>query len=297
VQAIPLCKTVQIPLQAVDQDVGSVSGTISAIGKFFKQMGVWTGSIKDKATVKLGDLIVFVHCDLSALEKMLTMIKWRSAETIPELRFQSLVPVLGLFHLKMACADAIWRILVHRKGKGSAAKNDSNSLISLIGKLWPDKTGTFMSKKGPGFCRMHKVILHIGIVSRLEVWCLRVAEPDLGHVSLEVFAAAHPLFERLQRIVEELAVSDWSQDSNLQELREKPNAERDRTWENIGLQDELFVLYEELSYAMNKGDVGRLECCFIPWIVIFKACGKHKYVKHMYRTLWSLHFVYGAAVA
>jgi len=55
-----------------------------------------------------------------------------------------------------------------------------------------------------------------------------------------------------------------------------------------------FLLYEELSHAMNKGDIGRVETCIVQWILILKAVGKHKYATHMTNFLIHVHFVYPA---
>jgi len=51
-------------------------------------------------------------------------------------------------------------------------------------------------------------------------------------------------------------------------------------------------LYEELSYALNSGDIGRVETCIVAWILIFKATGKHKYATQMTDFLYNIHFTY-----
>jgi hypothetical protein len=53
-----------------------------------------------------------------------------------------------------------------------------------------------------------------------------------------------------------------------------------------------FLLYEEISFAMNRGDIGHLETLFPPWIYIFKSTGKHKYASHMTKFLTDVHYVY-----
>jgi hypothetical protein len=50
------------------------------------------------------------------------------------------------------------------------------------------------------------------------------------------------------------------------------------------------ALYEEFSWAMNFGDIGRVERCLLPWIALFKGTGKHKYATHLERFLTSVHF-------
>ena len=67
---------------------------------------------------------------------------------------------------------------------------------------------------------------------------------------------------------------------------------RDEQLENMILREEYFLLYEEISYALNHGDIGRVETCFMPWIYIFAGCGKHKYAAEMRRYLEDIHFFY-----
>ena len=62
--------------------------------------------------------------------------------------------------------------------------------------------------------------------------------------------------------------------------------------ENAQMRNYYYLLYEEFSYAMNVGDVGRVESCFLPLIFLFKAVGKHKYARHMMNFLFDLHYVY-----
>ncbi|KAG1754912.1 uncharacterized protein EDB91DRAFT_1027178, partial [Suillus paluster] len=52
------------------------------------------------------------------------------------------------------------------------------------------------------------------------------------------------------------------------------------------------LLYIDLCQAMNTGDIGQVEASFLPWIHIFKATGKHKYVSQISRFLTNLQFNY-----
>ena len=81
-------------------------------------------------------------------------------------------------------------------------------------------------------------------------------------------------------------------DNDLYELRGKPSATRDGQKENILLMHQYFLLYEELCWGMNVGDIGRVETLFPPWIYLFKATGKHKYAGQMVTFLTDIHFVY-----
>ncbi|KAI9570888.1 hypothetical protein HD554DRAFT_2203694 [Boletus coccyginus] len=53
-----------------------------------------------------------------------------------------------------------------------------------------------------------------------------------------------------------------------------------------------FLLYKELSYAMNSGDIGCVKIYMVNWIPILKGVGKHKYTTHMMKFLIDAHFLY-----
>ncbi|KAF9230375.1 hypothetical protein BU15DRAFT_57310 [Melanogaster broomeanus] len=78
----------------------------------------------------------------------------------------------------------------------------------------------------------------------------------------------------------------------LERMRAKQETMRDVQFENALLLNKYFLLYEELSYAMNCGDIGRVETCIVSWIPILKVVGKHKYVTHMTNFLLNVHFLY-----
>ncbi|KAF8836714.1 hypothetical protein BDN67DRAFT_886585, partial [Paxillus ammoniavirescens] len=63
-------------------------------------------------------------------------------------------------------------------------------------------------------------------------------------------------------------------------------------FENTLLLNKYFLLYKELSYAMNCSDIGHVETCIVSWIPILKAVGKHKYVTYMTNFLLNVHFLY-----
>lgn len=190
---------------------------------------------------------------------------------------------MSLFHLKMACADAIWRIFIQPlQGRANV-----NSLVQHAGVIRPKDIPKLQTK--PGFCRMHEVIEHAGIVSRLDCWRLQVLQ--LGFASLSSFADSAPTWEQLGDLATML-LREQVADQDFNELRAQPAAARDEERENMLLRQQYFLLYEEMSYALNEGDIGRVKDAFMPWVMIFKGCGKHKYAAHMLKHLHNIHFVY-----
>ncbi|KAG2362561.1 hypothetical protein BDR07DRAFT_1484640 [Suillus spraguei] len=87
-------------------------------------------------------------------------------------------------------------------------------------------------------------------------------------------------------------VQTYVANHKLQRIHRRPEKERDIQFENSLLMNKYFMLYKELSYAMNRGDIGRTETCMVAWIPILKATGKHKYATHMSNFLINVHFVY-----
>ncbi|KAG1883257.1 hypothetical protein F4604DRAFT_1502555, partial [Suillus subluteus] len=109
--------------------------------------------------------------------------------------------------------------------------------------------------------------------------------------SLEEFAASEPVLDDLITMADEL-VQTYIANHKLQRVRRRPEKERDVQFENSLLMNKYFLLYKELSYAMNCGDIGHTETCIVAWIPILKATGKHKYATHMSNFLINVHFVY-----
>jgi hypothetical protein len=140
---------------------------------------------------------------------------------------------------------------------------------------------------------MHEVIRHTGIVLRLDAWRVEATRRNPAWTSLEIFAKSEPSEPLIDDMANHLAEQYVAGgDVDLYMTRSKPAASRDEQHENILLLHQYLLLYEETSFAMNRGDIGRLETVFPPWIAIFRAVGKHKYSAHMTKYLTDVHFVY-----
>ncbi|KIJ10934.1 hypothetical protein PAXINDRAFT_40918, partial [Paxillus involutus ATCC 200175] len=225
--------------------------------------------------------------DLGTGERIQAAQQRRSIEGSPWNRMQHVIFVPGLFHLKMACADAIWRIFI----QPSAAREDVTSLMQDVGILRPRETGIYVSK--PGFRRVHQLIGYDGTCRRLDCWRVevQVRNRHREHTSLDAFALSEPSFEDLQEIADNIS-RKYIGNYQLRRMRNKLASQQDQQYENSLLLNKYFMLYEELSYAMNHGDIGRVESCIVAWILIFKATGKHKYATQMTDFLCSVHFNY-----
>ncbi|KAF9230944.1 hypothetical protein BU15DRAFT_83000 [Melanogaster broomeanus] len=298
IEQIPLVKTPIYAARAMDINNSTVSGNIQAVIELLQQGGITDPAAPSTVRDDIGeeDLdspdfsehVVLVHSDLGTGEHLQSAQLHRSIESTPWNRFQHVVFIPGLFHLKMACADALWHCFIHP----TTAREDETSLVRDITQIRPKETGIYASK--PGFRRMHQLIGHAGICRRFDCWQTHV-KSTIGCSSLESFAISKPIFEDLQAMANEI-VHTYIATHRLQHLCMKPEKERDLQYENALLLNKYFLLYEELSYAMNCGDIGRVETSIVSWIPILKAVGKHKYATHMTNFLINVHFVYPAGL-
>ncbi|KAH9023949.1 hypothetical protein EDB85DRAFT_1870357 [Lactarius pseudohatsudake] len=236
--------------------------------------------------------ILFVHGDL-LMKECLDMIRdSRCIEDRPKNRFQFVVFLLGLFHYKMACVDALWRTYLREK----EGRNDLNSTYQHVEILQPRETGIMTTK--PGFRWMHDVVHHELRATILECWRIEVSALDPENwTSLEAFAASKLDWDLVVKISEEIVWKYVATVEGLAQLRTKPETERDQQFENQTLQNRDYLLYVDLCNTMNAGDIGRVEASFLPWIYIFCATGKHKYALQLARFMKNLHEVYPPALS
>ncbi|KAG6375638.1 hypothetical protein JVT61DRAFT_3206 [Boletus reticuloceps] len=271
----------------MDVNNSTVAGNIQAIENLLAQGDVVDPDeieIADSDLPDLTDYVVLFHGDLGTGERITSVQQRWSIEATPWRRFQHVIFVLGLFHLKMAARDALWRVFIHPL----SARQDETCFMHDIAQLRPRETGVFASKLG--FWRMHQVIGHAGICRRLDCWRVEVHQRS-NYKSLDDFASSNPSLNNLQEIANYPA-QEYVTNHKLTRTRRQPNTQCDKQHENNLLINKYFLLYEELSYGMNMGNIARVESCIIPWTLIFKATGKHKYASAMTDFLINVHFHY-----
>ncbi|KAA1479733.1 hypothetical protein DENSPDRAFT_789531 [Dentipellis sp. KUC8613] len=292
VEQIPVTKLYHVPARAMDINESTVSGNLDAIQNLMRQGGIGNPDDDEDNNyiydiVDMSEYVVLFHGDLSTCERVQSVMDRRADEDTAWRRFQFIIFILGLFHLKMAAAEAIWRISI----APIAARKDLNSLMAFVRVIRESETGKIGSK--PKFCQMHEVIRHVGVGLRLDAWRIAAGRRNREVTSLEELAGTEPTLDTLREMALDLCDNYVAgNEANIFEARLNPDAERDQQHENILLLHQIFLLYEELTYAMNAGDIGRVETVFQPWICIFKATGKHKYAAQMTRFLTDVHFRY-----
>lgn len=286
-EAIPLTKTKILPAYTMEVNNSTTSGNIQATDNLLEQAGILDPEeISDDEHDRDFDVTEYIlpfHGDLGTGERIQSIHQRRSIEDKPYDRKQHVLFCPGLFHSKMACTDTLHRVLV----KPDAARKDPSCMMNEINVLRPRETHVMTTK--PGFRRMHQTITHIGICRRLDCWRVLAQRLNPDHTSLERFAESQPKIEDLKKMANRLAL-EFTSNEDLSLSRLNPTSKRDQLFENATLVLKYLALYEELSWAMNHGDIARVERCLLPWIALFKATGKHKYATHLTRFLTTVHF-------
>ncbi|KAG2029371.1 hypothetical protein BDR03DRAFT_800750, partial [Suillus americanus] len=147
VKRIPVHKTTQIPCQAMDIKQSTTDGNVEVLNNLFRQGGI--GNPRDSGfdvehDVDMLEHIILIHGDLLTKERLDTVRNSRCIEHTPKNHFQYVIFLPGLFHYKMACADAIWRTYIQPK----EGRDDENSLYQHTAVLRPEETGKMVSKPG-----------------------------------------------------------------------------------------------------------------------------------------------------
>ncbi|KIK76316.1 hypothetical protein PAXRUDRAFT_77464, partial [Paxillus rubicundulus Ve08.2h10] len=123
---------------------------------------------------------------------------------------------------------------------------------------------------------MHQLSGHVGICRHLDFWKAHVCSKNLLFSSLNTFASSNPTFDELKALANEM-VHIYVATHQLQHTCWRKVNECDQQFKNSVLLNKYFLLYKEMSYAMNFGDIGHVETTIIGWILILKAIRKHKY--------------------
>ena len=112
VTQIPLHQTTQIPCRSMNIKESTPDGNVEVLESLLHQGGIGEpedGKFDSEKDVDMSEHILLIHGDLLTKERLDTVQDSRSIEATPKRCFQYIVFLPGLFHFKMACADALWR--------------------------------------------------------------------------------------------------------------------------------------------------------------------------------------------
>ncbi|KAJ7939588.1 hypothetical protein B0H13DRAFT_1575033, partial [Mycena leptocephala] len=119
--------------KSMDTKQSTVAGNIKVVPDLLEQGDVGDptqdkDSIWESTLLSIVAYVILFHGDLGTGERFMSLLQRRSIEHSPWQRYQYVIYVMGLFHLKMACADAIWRIFI----EPTAGRDDANCLMRFV---------------------------------------------------------------------------------------------------------------------------------------------------------------------
>src|SRR5258708_35915522 len=126
----------------------------------------------------------------------------------------------GIFHLRMAAVDAIWR--THNKDKN--VRENVGSTFELFHVLRPKDSSKLATN--PGYCMLNDGIQHLLKTHLLVCW-ERVMEPS----DLTTFTETRPDWDNIEAKVKQI-LHQYVAGHDFQDLRIQPDNERDRKREN-----------------------------------------------------------------
>ncbi|EKM49482.1 uncharacterized protein PHACADRAFT_201738 [Phanerochaete carnosa HHB-10118-sp] len=280
--AIPLSKTECTPAKAMNIPNFTVARNIKTIVNLLKQRGIYSEDSaphrpqtqqtsssdasddkddddKMKRPKPIDNYIVLFHGDLGTGKRIAQALKHCAIEKSPWDWLQFVIYIFSLFHLKMAYANAIWHMFI----QPLLARLNLMSVMHHVTILQEKETGII--GKDPGFWRMHQIITHNRRCRHLNCWQTEIHKCE-GHETLE------------------------NTGERIDTLQSMP--ERDEQFENGLVINKYYLLYEQLTYAMNVSNTESVEACLVPWTLIFKAVRKHKYAAEMIKHMTNVHFIY-----
>ena len=289
VEQIPLFTSESTPLRSMKLHNSTVDGNIKAVEESMRQAGVWDIEelMKVHTVPGLEEVVILFHGDLGTWERIQSAQMYRALEKTSRERLQFLIFVPGLFHTKMACADALWRMFIEPPG----IQKEKGSMLSFIDLFYPKLRRKIITNKA-GFRVLNDCFTRVGAADRME--CLRLAIQKRWPKckSLVEFAGLEPNLVNIDHFVRTVAKEFGSSMEAREDFRFLAEKDRDHQYENILTRIDYILLYEEFAYSMRCGDVGRMETCLRRWIPIFKSTGKHKYATHLLEFMTDVHFVY-----
>ncbi|KAF8179319.1 hypothetical protein K438DRAFT_1603870, partial [Mycena galopus ATCC 62051] len=151
IEQIPVVKMRWSPSKSMDIKQSTVAGNMQVIPELLEQGGVGEQQHLGTECYLYNSFVVLFHGDLGTGERITSLLQHHSMEHSPWQRYQYVIYVMGLFHLKMTCADAIYRIFIEPNG----GREDVNSLMRFIGVLGvpePRRVGLGCGRKDGGVC-------------------------------------------------------------------------------------------------------------------------------------------------
>lgn len=300
IEELPLRKTDQVPVRAMKHDNSKVTGNIDALEDMMAQGGIKRHSPTEEPVSgeppNVSEYVLLVSGDLGSGERIDTGKRRRAMDVCLWNNLYYVIFIPGMFHVKMALVDMLWRLFI----KPFAQETDPTSAGNATRYLCPRVKDTNKILKGPPtYQQMKRFLKHLGTAERLTCWRTaferRFGPSIWSDLEDRAFIARFTLrftWEDLVAMSKDLVKTFFSLKSIYARKKNPVTQTRDRELENTMLRNYYMLFYEETIYAMDHGDIGRLERCLIDWIPAFRAVGKHKYAHHLTMFFINIKFVY-----
>lgn len=270
---IALHKTPIHPLPSMEIDESSITGNAEVIDKICKELDlpVRSPSFLERVRLFAGDQL--------SIARIRSIVKYRAGQEGGYDGYGWIIPIPGLFHLKMAATHGVLEVFWGKPNCG--ARNP--------GSLWYHNT--LLDRKPitlsslPPFRTTRDLIFH-SLYARV-LHCLALVRggstlEDLATISTfdDLKAAAH---EVLSQFANGKTAADLRQQRNKESTNPKAG---DMVFESAILFMRDALILRELTDAIKTGDSGRVILCLKTLALSFRGNGRTKYA---HETLHLLH--------
>ncbi|KAG1881034.1 hypothetical protein F4604DRAFT_1879629 [Suillus subluteus] len=123
----------RIPLHKTEQS--TTDGNVEVMENLLRQGGIGdpnSGDFDKDHDIDMSEHVILVHGDLLTKERLDTVSDSRRIETTAKNRLQYVIFLPGLFHYKMACADALWPSMLDCWRLEAQSKNRGWTTLELF---------------------------------------------------------------------------------------------------------------------------------------------------------------------
>ena len=129
---------------------------------------------------------------------------------------QGLINILGIFHIRMACVDAIWQIYISLKDQ----QQNEGGIFDLFKLLWPKEMAKVA--RNPGYRMLIDGIQHLIKSNVIICW-----EDAVGMMDLQQWLSDEkPLWENICSLVT-MIHRKYVAGADFEDMREMVDSERD----------------------------------------------------------------------
>jgi len=165
--------------EAVYAKASTIYGNIEAIMSLLEQSGIVDKGVFEK-------YVTLLHGDLGTMEKIEGILHSQRIEESVLEHMHYLLPIPGLFHIRMVCIDAINRIHATRND----LQSDPNGLYKHLCLLFPNDLSK-LNKAVPPFWMMNNGLKYITWCTILDAWVESVGG------NLQEFISSKPTLEEI----------------------------------------------------------------------------------------------------